>query len=121
MDQAFLEKLGIDQQAREAILQAHTDALQQVRFESILHRTICQAGGRNVKAVTAMLDMDALQKAQDPQDAAQAAVEQLKKENAWLFAAPAAPYAPGTGANQRFTTAEPQSLADALKQMFGRR
>ena len=118
MDKAFLENLGIGEEAQTAILQAHSQALQQLQLDAALQQAVAQAGGRNVKAVTAMLDLDALRQAEDPKAAAQAAIEQLKKENEWLFAAPAVPYAPHTGAAQRFTNPEPQTLAEALRQRF---
>ena len=118
MDKGFLENLGLTQETVETILAQHQLAVDKLRFDAMLERTVTDAGSRSVKAAVAMLDKAALQSAEDPAAAAKAAVAELKKENAWLFkSAQASPYAAGTGTGA-FTAPEPQSLAEALRQRF---
>ena len=120
MDKAFLEGvLGENTQAVETILQQHQKEMQDVVFAGVLSKVISDAGGRNEKAVAALLDMDSIRGSNDPKAAAVQAVAQLKKEQDYLFLQPAPRYAPGTGTGS-FTTPEPKSLADALRQKFGK-
>lgn len=120
MEREFLEGLlGDNAQAVEAILGQHEKELADVVFAGTLSKVIADAGGRNEKAVAALLDMESIRASDNPKAAAEQAVQQLKKEQDYLFAAPAPRYAPGTGTGN-FTTPEPKSLADALKQKFGK-
>ena len=119
MDKDFLEALGLSQETQEAILTRHAQALGKVQFDAMLERTVTAAGGRSVKAAVALLDTEGLQSADDPAAAAMEAVQDLKKQNPWLFQVAAAPYAPGTGTGA-FTAPEPKTLADALKAKFGK-
>jgi uncharacterized coiled-coil protein SlyX len=54
-------------------------------FNSILEKSITTAGGRNAKAVTAMLDLDALKTSKNQKDDITAAIEAVKKDNDYLF------------------------------------
>ena len=120
MEREFLEGiLGDNAEAVEAILQQHQKELQDVVFAGVLSKVISDAGGRNEKAVAALLDMDSIRASEDPRQAATMAVQQLKKEQDYLFLQAAPRYAPGTGTGN-FTTPEPKSLADALKAKFGK-
>ena len=123
MDKEFLLGLEVTEEAAEAILAQHGKEVSQLQgqyrqavFEGRLQSAILAAGGRNHKAIAALLDVDALMDADDA--AIDKAVEQVKSECGYLFAT-AAPYASGTGAVQ------PQqekngSLADALRERFGK-
>ena len=127
MEREFLEQLRLgDQPLPGEVIEAiwakceqdarNFDArVAQVQFEASLTEAIRLAGGRNVKAVQALLDVDTLRGSDDPK-AVQKAVDQLKKENGWLFAdAAVPPYAVGTGAVQ-VAAQEPQTLAGALRE-----
>lgn len=57
-------------------------------FDSALDGAIRDAGGRSVKAIRGMLDLDALKASRDRTADIAAALEALAKENAWAFAAP---------------------------------
>ena len=127
MDKEFLMNLeGMTEEVAEAILAEHGKALehyesrmQALAVDSAVKLAIAAAGGRNHKAIAALLDMQALTGAEDMAAAAEQAVAQAKKENGYLFdGAPA--YAAGTGASSGFVLEEPQSLADALREKFGR-
>ena len=125
MDKEFLMGLeGVTEAVAEAILAEHGKAvagfesqLKAQATQSAVALAIATAGGRNQKAIAALLDMDALQSAEDVAAAAAQAVAQVKKENTYLFASAPA-YAPGTGASGGFETEEPQSLAEALREKF---
>jgi hypothetical protein len=68
-------------------------------FDGRVKDAITAARGKSAKAVAAMLDIDTL-KASKNQDAdIKAALDALKKDNAWLFedAQTPPPYAGGTG------------------------
>ena len=102
MKREFLEELKLSQEAIDAVLaehervltesrqaaqaweeqyqQAQLDhdaALAKLRFDGVLDRAITAAGGRSYKAVTALLDLDALQASEDPEAAAQEALLSL--------------------------------------------
>ena len=120
MDKAFLEGiLGDSPEAVEAIMAQHRKELDDMAFAGVLSKVICDAGGRNEKAVAALLDVESIRSSEDPKQAAVQAVQQLKQEQDYLFVQSAPRYAPGTGTGT-FTTPEPKSLADALKQKFGK-
>lgn len=95
----------------------HSQALAQLRMEHALERAVTKAGGRNAKAISALLDMEAIAQSDDIPAALEQAVEQLKQSDAYLFAGTSAPpYAAGTG-----TAAPgqyPATLAGALREKF---
>lgn len=98
MDKEYLTSL-VGETAAGEILALHTREMEALRREHLLERAIDAAGGRNSKAIRALIDEAALESAEDPQAAITAAVEDLKQENGWLFAPPQVS-APGTGALQ---------------------
>ena len=89
------------------------------RLEGAVGQAIAMAGGRNQKAIAALLDLQALQESEDVSAAAQQAVEKIKQECGYLFAV-APGYAPGTGAMEAQEEEEPMTLAGALREKFGR-
>ena len=124
MEKEFLLGLAeLSEEVAEAILAEHRKEVavwqgkcQQAELQSRLGTAIAAAGGRNHKAITALLDTDALA---DADEAAIAqAVEQVKKDCGYLFCA-AVPFAPGAGAVQQ-RQEKNGSLADALRERFGR-
>ena len=141
MDREFLENLRVGEQSLptevvESILQAHEEALQAqhqkaqtqhqeelntLRFDAALKEAVSASRGRNLTAITALLDLDALKQSDDPASAALQAVGKLKQEHGYLFFTDSTqpPYAQGTGMGSREHT-EPDSLAGALRQRFAR-
>jgi len=89
------------------------------RLDSAVSTAVARARGRNQKAITALLDLQALQQSEDIQAAAQQAVETLRRECGYLFETVPG-YAPGTGAVQVGGEEEPQTLAGALREKFAR-
>ena len=96
----------------------HSRQLETIRFESRLAAAVDRAKGHNVKAISALLDLDSLRACQEDK-ALDDALEALKKEHGYLFRQTQnlPVYAPGTGVRQ---TSEPaqESLAGALKERF---
>lgn len=96
----------------------HTAAMAKARFDASVREAITAHHGKNIKAITALLDTESLQKQADIPAAVNQAVAQVKKENGYLFAAPSpAPYAPTAGAGNP-QMAYPQTLAGALREKF---
>lgn len=98
----------------------HSQQLARLEFDGMIKETVNASRGRNLKAITALLDMDALRQSQDPKAAIREAVEQLKKENGYLFDSDPTPppYARGTGTQLSGQEVYPQTLAGALKEKF---
>ena len=75
------------------------EKLDGMAFEGKLKDAITAAKGRSAKAISALLDMDALRKSSNQDTDIKAALEALKKDSGYLFdeGDPTPPYAPGTG------------------------
>lgn len=58
-----------------------------MQFGSSLEAAISAVGGRNAKAITALLDVETLKKSKDQSADIKAALEACQKENAYLFGA----------------------------------
>lgn len=97
----------------------HQAQLGALRLETALHTAVAKAGGRNAKAIGALVDMQAVAGAEDMAAAMDAAVAAVKQEAAYLFGAAQAPaYAAGTGTHAPHT--RPTTLAEALRERSGR-
>ena len=95
----------------------HEKAISALRTEHAVEQAVKDAGGRNVKAITALLDMESIKESDDLSAALHTAVEALKEKEGYLFAAPAAPgFAPGAGTSAPH--AHPATLAGALREKF---
>ena len=129
MDKDFLEGLGLlDAETVSAILEkvqqenlAWQEKLTQAeqaharqREEMILEHGISAQGGRNQKAITALLDTAAIFEAEDPKAALQEALQNLKQDCAYLFADPIPPFSQRAGAGDRGLH-QPATLASVLK------
>lgn len=102
--------------------QQHRTELRQMEFGFMLRQAVAEKGGRNQKAVEALLDIPGLQAAEDPQKATYEALGQMQKENPWLFQTETPPpYARGTGAQNPQITEQPVTLAGALREKFERK
>lgn len=122
MEREFLEGLGMEPQAVEAVLaehektvQAHQAQLAEMALQHQVSEAVLTAGGRSVKAISALLDMDEIRQSDDVQAALQEAIENLKKDSAYLFGGQLPPrYAPFTGKQEQVQKAT--TLAGALKE-----
>ena len=126
MDREFLEGLGMEPQAVEAVLeehgkvvQAHSQQLAAVQLQQQVSEAVLGAGGRSVKAISALLDLDTIAKSEDVGAALEQAVAALKKDSGYLFYGAVPQYARFTGAQE-----EPRkvtTLAGALRERMKRK
>ncbi len=100
--------------------QNYEKQLDRTAFENMVESTVFRMGGRNTKAITALLDLPALQAAENRQEALTAALEQLQGSEGYLFQTPP-PYAGGTGTYHSKQNYAPESLAGALREKFERK
>ena len=96
MDKEYLEQL-VGPEAAADIWERHRAALRSQQVGYALSLAVAAAGGRNEKAIRALLDEEAIAASEDSVEAARQAVAQLKQEQGWLFVPPAVS-SPGTGA-----------------------
>lgn len=128
MEREFLLQLGLEEEVIDAVLTEHGKTvesfdtqLKQVRFDAMFQNAVQRIGGRNAKAIGALLDLEQLRESEEPEQALETALQELKKENAYLFESALPPrYAPGTGTRQTQPQQENQTLAQALKARFGK-
>lgn len=100
----------------------HKQQLAQMAFEKALGEGIAKARGRNARAITALLDVDALKASENQAQAIEAALEDLKKNSRYLFDGEVPPpYARGTGAFGGQQETHPTTLAGALREKFERK
>ena len=100
----------------------HRKELEETVFCHNLEKAIFKAQGRNARAITALLDVDALKASENQQTALEEALQNLKKECSYLFRTETPPpYARGTGANTPEANKSPATLAGALLEKFERK
>lgn len=99
----FIEQRLEDAALGQEILREHQrivadyeQKLLQQRLDSEIRMAVTTAGGRNLKAISALMDSAAIAQAEDMAAAARQAVATVKRENPYLFAVTAVT-APGTG------------------------
>ena len=98
------------------------EKMENQQFENTLNNAISAFGGRNAKAISALLELDNLRQSQQPEQAVAAALEQLKQSDGYLFAEPKPPlYARGTGTRDGARQSAPTDLAGALREKFERK
>jgi len=124
---AIMEENGRDVQGaknwqekyNQAVAQ-HQKEIADLSFGGALNQAILQAKGRNAKAITALLDVDALRNSENQQAAIEQALETLKQESGYLFEAAQTPpsYARGTGSQMGAAERAPATLAGALRERF---
>lgn len=124
---AIMEENGKDAQGARAwqekynqAVSAHQQEIAEITFRSELDLAILQAKGRSPKAITALLDLEALSKSENRQSDVEKALESLKQDNGYLFESDPTPppYARGTGAFTGTENKAPATLAGALKERF---
>lgn len=91
-----ITKLQNDLKQKEIDFQ---NKLADMEFDSSLEHAVSAAKGRNAKAIRALLDVDTLKKSTNRKDDLAKALEDLKKDNGYLFESEQTPppYASGTG------------------------
>ena len=100
----------------------HRREMSELIFSHNLENAICSAKGRNAKAITALLDVDALKTCENQQAALEEALQALKRDCGYLFQTETPPpYARGTGAMTPDIQKSPATLAGALLEKFERK
>ena len=102
----------------DAATREHEKNLRLMGFQHMLDTKIASLGGRNPKAICALLETDTLLQSEDPQQAMETALQKLKQTDGYLFGNPP-PYARGTGNRTPHTA--PTDLAGALREKFERK
>jgi hypothetical protein len=64
---------------------AHQKEQEEREFNEMLSNAISESKGKNNKAITALLDLDALRKSKNQEKDIKAALEGIKKDNEYLF------------------------------------
>jgi hypothetical protein len=106
-------------EAHDKLVTDHKNELDGIKFQNTLDAAITGAKGKNSKAITALLDVEALRGSEDQQTAINAALEALKKDSGYLFEEETTPppYARNTGVGNP-PPEKAGSLADALREKF---
>ena len=119
MDKEYLLELGVSEETAEAILGKHNETVKELTFQSQLREAVTAAGGRSVRAIGAMLDIDSLKNADEPHKALEQALRQLKAESGYLFADAPPPVAQDVGKKE--FAQKPVTLAGAIRQKYERK
>ena len=93
----FIGNLVADAQVAEAIEAEFQRRVRGIRADSALKEAVSAAGGRNLKAIRALVDESAIAQAEDFEAAAKAAVAAVRQESPYLFGQGAV-FAQNTGA-----------------------
>ena len=121
-DRSFEETAKAWEEKYNQAVEDHKQQIAGMAFDRALGEGIVKARGRNAKAITALLDVDALKASENQEDAIEAALETLKKDNRYLFEGDVPPpYARGTGAYNGVQDKHPTTLAGALREKFERK
>ena len=100
----------------------HRREMSDLIFSHNLENAIIAYKGRNAKAITALLDVEAIQSSENQKDALEQALDALKEECSYLFREETPPpYARGTGAAMPEEKRSPATLAGALLEKFERK
>ena len=106
MERTFLENLALNEETIAAILAEsqkeearHQNQMADMVFQQRLEKAIGEKKGRSMEAIRALLDVEALKGAQDPEAQIRTALDELKRDKGFLFEEEALPpvYAPGAG------------------------
>ena len=112
---------GLKQQFDQQV-ETHRREMSDLIFGHNLENAIHSANGRNAKAITALLDIDALKASENQSAALEEALQTLKQECSYLFQAQTPPpYARDTGKQTPDTHKGPANLAGALLEKFERK
>ena len=121
-DQSFEEAAKAWEEKYNQAVEDHKAELDRLSFQKALDEGIAKAKGRSAKAITALLDVEALKESENQQQAIEAALSALKQESRYLFDGDVPPpYVRGTGAYSGVQDKHPTTLAGALREKFERK
>ena len=108
-------------EAHDQAVENHKTEMDGIKFQGVLDAAITGAKGKNAKAITALLDVEALRGSEDQAKAINEALENLKKDNGYLFEDDKTPppYAPNTGIGTP-PPEGPATLAAALRERYSK-
>ena len=110
------------QQKLDRQVDTHRREMSELIFSHNLEKAILAAKGRNAKAITALLDIDALKASENQTADLEQALKNLKIDCSYLFQTETPPpYARGTGEMTPDTNRSPATLAGALLEKFERK
>ena len=110
------------QQKLDQQVDTHRREMSELIFSHNLEKAILAAKGRNAKAITALLDIDALKASENQTADLEQALKNLKIDCSYLFQTETPPpYARGTGEMTPDTNRSPATLAGALLEKFERK
>lgn len=119
---ALAEQQAYWQGQLRAAEERYQEQLTELQFQNALENAISSAHGRNAKAITALLDIPALQAAPDREQAIGKALDSLKRSDGYLFERQTPPpYASGTGTQNRAQESSSMTLAGALREKMERK
>ena len=116
----FLQQLELSEETVESILaeqgkvmERHKEEISALKLQHGVELAIHKAGGRSVRAISALLDLDSIRQSEDVEKALEESLSQLKKDSGYLFESQQAPkYARFTGVREN-APAAPATLAGA--------
>ncbi len=119
----FLQQLELSEETVESILaeqgkvmERHKEEISALKLQHGVELAIHKAGGRSVRAISALLDLDSIRQSEDVEKALEESLSQLKKDSGYLFESQQAPrYARFTGVREN-APAAPATLAGALRE-----
>ena len=121
-DQSYEETAKAWEEKYNRAVEDHKVQITRMTFEKVLGEGIAKARGRNAKAITALLNVDALKTSENQPQAIEEALETLKRDSRYLFEGDVPPpYARGTGAWNGAQEKHPTTLAGALREKFERK
>ena len=121
MNKEYLLELGLSEETAAQILQTHETEIAEISFNTAFREAVRAAGGRSIRAIGAMLDMDAIKAEEQTDVALEQALKQLKSEHGYLFEANVPPYAHDAGTRQGPAIEKPVTLAGAIRQKYERK
>lgn len=105
-----------EEKYNQAVAQ-HAAQMRKVQLQAALETAVTKAGGRNQKAIAALLDLDSLENSEDLPAALEQALEQVRKDCGYLFESAVPPqYSPNTGVTAGGGFSGPVTLAGALRE-----
>ena len=122
LKQAEAEAAKVWEEKLNRQMDTHRREMSDLIFSHNLEKAILSAKGRNAKAITALLDIDALKASENQTADLDQALQNLKTDCSYLFQSETPPpYARGTGANQPEVNKSPATLAGALLEKLERK
>ena len=113
-DIQLAKQTGLDWEEKyNRAVEDHERQVKTLHLQNALQTAVTKAGGRNLKAISALLDLESMNEREDLPAALEEAVSACKQEHGYLFYQAAPPYAAGTGS--QMPDCAPVSLADALR------